>query len=109
LTVCSTSDDGCFRVSSLEARGQDGALKASLRSKRHFSPSDIALSSCALLELEGPPGLAILGSWDNSIYLYSISRYVHIGASTAVFLLGAMALTYSHLLFVWMHAVRVRS
>lgn len=85
-SVCSTSDDGSFRVSTVmeENGGGDGSSKGtsgeeeellniSLRSKRHFTPSEIALSCCALVENEVNP-LAILGSWDNSIYIYSISR-----------------------------------
>jgi WD40 repeat protein len=63
--------------------GREGELvKASLRSKRHFSPSEIALSCCALIGGEGREGgreggpasgtLAVLGSYDNHVYLFSI-------------------------------------
>ena len=82
-SVCSTSDDGSFRVSTVvqgdkstaivTEEGEEELLNISLRSKRHFTPSEIALSCCALVEDETNP-LAILGSWDNSIYIYSISR-----------------------------------
>jgi len=90
-SLCSTSDDGSFRVSTLLMGPQDEGKrdeKASFQSKRHFSPSDIALSSCALmggeaseggLEVKGEGGpaasphtLAALGSYDNHVYLYSI-------------------------------------
>jgi len=62
--LCSTSDDGSFRVSALvldEEDGREGGregelLKASLRSKRHFSPSEIALSCCALVGEGGREG-----------------------------------------------------
>jgi hypothetical protein len=78
-SLCSTSYDGSFRVSSLEvtpdAEGL-GLFHASLRSKRHFSPSEFALSCVALTDPSQHNPMAVLGSWDNHLYLYSISRSV---------------------------------
>jgi hypothetical protein len=66
-----------------EEEGGEG-VRATLRSKRHFAPSDIALSCCALWgdegggegEEAGAGGggggggnpLAVLSSWDNHVY-----------------------------------------
>jgi WD40 repeat protein len=78
-SICSTSHDGTFRVSSVEEQRVGGGedmphiIKASLRSKRHFSPSEIALSCCALTDHDTNQ-MAVMGSWDNHVYLYSISR-----------------------------------
>lgn len=76
-SLCSTSYDGSFRVSNLELSPDDvaGCFRAGLRSKRHFSPSDFALSCCALTTTSAHNPMAVLGSWDNHLYLYSISRY----------------------------------
>lgn len=75
-TLCSTSQDGTFRVSGVESKIEEDkasnlpVVKANLRSKRHFIPSDVALSCCALTP---DNKIAVMGSWNNNVYLYSIS------------------------------------
>lgn len=65
-------------------RGREGEVK--LKSKRHFSPSDIALSDHVIVgeggeDVTGGSGrtgggeMVVLSSWDNYLYVYSISRY----------------------------------
>lgn len=73
ISLASTSDDGSFRLSDLVWEGEgagEGTASLVLRSKRHFAPSDIALSSCGLLDGDGGSSdpLAVLSSWDNRVY-----------------------------------------
>lgn len=96
LSLGSTSDDGSFRLSGLVWEAGEGAETALvLRSKRHFAPSDVALSCCGLVDGGGRDGgagnpLAVLSSWDNRVY----------GALRWIALLGMGGLsffTYPHM------------
>ena len=66
-TLATSSRDATLRVTSVERDGSGAISRVNLR--RSFTGSDLCLSSCALT----PDGsVAVVGSWDNTAFAYSI-------------------------------------